>query len=269
MQPGRTPDLVVELVVITDTYRGIILAHIGMGVSFGAFWMRIAFRAAPKSIADTAAIDGANSWTQLWKVSCRWPVRPSSPWSCFTWTWKRLLPGTDPGLRPGPPTAHTWPRRILRPVPPTDQLPGGGDPHLATSGHAVPGIPTAVHPGHALRRGKGVTNGSSPSSSPSPTCPSPRTRPCGALRRAGRCRCERSGPLSARARSTPSAARCGRCPVCPSTRAPNGSTSTRRATSSVCPESSGNASPGPDLVADVCLRRFSILRRRTSFVCRW
>lgn len=86
MQPGRTPDLVVELVVITDTYQGIILAHIGMGVSFGAFWMRIAFRAVPKSIADTAAIDGANSWTQLRKVSCRWPVRPSSPWSCFTWT---------------------------------------------------------------------------------------------------------------------------------------------------------------------------------------
>jgi raffinose/stachyose/melibiose transport system permease protein len=39
-----------------------------MGVSLGAFWMRIAFRAVPKSIADAAAIDGANSRTQLLNV---------------------------------------------------------------------------------------------------------------------------------------------------------------------------------------------------------
>lgn len=53
---------------ITDTYQGIILAHLGMGVSYGAFWMRTAFRAVPASVAEAARIDGAGSWTQLWRV---------------------------------------------------------------------------------------------------------------------------------------------------------------------------------------------------------
>jgi formate--tetrahydrofolate ligase len=50
-------------------------------------------------------------------------------------------------------------------------------------------------------------------------------------RPAGGCRCARSGPPSAPATSTPSAARCGRCPGYRSTRPPSGSTSTRTATS--------------------------------------
>jgi raffinose/stachyose/melibiose transport system permease protein len=53
---------------LTDTYQGIILAHLGMGVSFGAFWMRTAFRSVPGSIGEAARIDGANSWAQLWRI---------------------------------------------------------------------------------------------------------------------------------------------------------------------------------------------------------
>ena len=46
---------------ITDTYRGIVLAHIGMGASFGAFWMSTAFKSVPRSVAESAEMDGANS----------------------------------------------------------------------------------------------------------------------------------------------------------------------------------------------------------------
>ncbi|HEY6787412.1 MAG TPA: ABC transporter permease subunit, partial [Trebonia sp.] len=53
---------------IVDTYQGIILAQLGMGVSFGAFWMRTAFRAVPDSLGEAARIDGAGSWAQLWRV---------------------------------------------------------------------------------------------------------------------------------------------------------------------------------------------------------
>ena len=91
---------------ITDTYQGIILAHIGMGVSFGAFWMRIAFRAVPKSIADAAAIDGANSWTQLWRVYL--PLARPAIFTLvllsFTWTWNdyflALILVSDPAHQP-------------------------------------------------------------------------------------------------------------------------------------------------------------------------
>ncbi|HEY0539090.1 MAG TPA: carbohydrate ABC transporter permease, partial [Actinoallomurus sp.] len=49
---------------LTDTYQGIILAHVGMSVSFGTFWMRAAFRTVPGGIGESAEMDGANSWTR-------------------------------------------------------------------------------------------------------------------------------------------------------------------------------------------------------------
>lgn len=74
---------------LTDTYQGIILAHVGMGVSFGAFWMRAAFRAVPSSIGESAQMDGANSWTMLWRVYL--PIaRPAILTFVllnFMWTW--------------------------------------------------------------------------------------------------------------------------------------------------------------------------------------
>ncbi|NUW46126.1 carbohydrate ABC transporter permease [Nonomuraea rhodomycinica] len=53
---------------LTDGYQGIILAHVGMGVSFGAFWMRAAFRTVPASIAESAELDGAGSWARPWRI---------------------------------------------------------------------------------------------------------------------------------------------------------------------------------------------------------
>lgn len=91
---------------ITDTYEGIVLAHVGMGVSFGAFWMRTAFRAVPRSIAESAAMDGANSWTQLWRVylPLAKPAVVTFVLLGFTWTWNdyflALILVSDPAHQP-------------------------------------------------------------------------------------------------------------------------------------------------------------------------
>jgi raffinose/stachyose/melibiose transport system permease protein len=91
---------------ITDTYRGIVLAHVGMGTSFGAFWMSTAFRSVPPSIAEAAAIDGANSWSQLWRIYLPM-ARPqviTLVLLSFLWTWNdyflALILVSDPSHEP-------------------------------------------------------------------------------------------------------------------------------------------------------------------------
>jgi raffinose/stachyose/melibiose transport system permease protein len=91
---------------ITDTYRGIILAHVGMGTSFGAFWMSTAFKAIPKSIRECAEIDGANSWSQLWRVYLPMarPALVTLLLLSFLWTWNdyflALILVSDPAHQP-------------------------------------------------------------------------------------------------------------------------------------------------------------------------
>jgi raffinose/stachyose/melibiose transport system permease protein len=91
---------------LTDTYQGIILTHLGMGVSFGAFWMRAAFRAVPGSIAEAATIDGANSWAQLWRVylPIAKPAVVTLLLLSFLWTWNdyflALIMVSDPSHQP-------------------------------------------------------------------------------------------------------------------------------------------------------------------------
>lgn len=91
---------------LTDTYQGIILAHVGMGVSFGAFWMRSAFRAIPASIGESAQVDGANSWTSLWRIYL--PIARPAVMTLilltFMWTWNdyflSLILVSDPAHQP-------------------------------------------------------------------------------------------------------------------------------------------------------------------------
>jgi raffinose/stachyose/melibiose transport system permease protein len=91
---------------ITDTYRGIILAHIGMGASFGAFWMSTAFRAVPRSVAESAEMDGANSWAQLWRIYLPMarPQVVTLLLLSFLWTWNdyflALILVSDPAHQP-------------------------------------------------------------------------------------------------------------------------------------------------------------------------
>jgi raffinose/stachyose/melibiose transport system permease protein len=91
---------------ITDTYRGIILAHVGMGASFGAFWMSTAFKGVPRAVAESAEMDGANSWAALWRVYL--PIaRPqviTLVLLSFLWTWNdyflALILVSDPAHQP-------------------------------------------------------------------------------------------------------------------------------------------------------------------------
>ncbi|MFF1399640.1 carbohydrate ABC transporter permease [Streptomyces sp. NPDC058287] len=91
---------------LTDTYQGIILAHTGLGVSFGAFWMRAAFRTVPPALIESAEIDGANSWTQLWRIHL--PIAKPAVITfvllSFMWTWNdyflALIMVSDPGHQP-------------------------------------------------------------------------------------------------------------------------------------------------------------------------
>jgi raffinose/stachyose/melibiose transport system permease protein len=91
---------------LTDTYQGLILAHLGMGVSFGAFWMRTAFRAVPGSMGEAARIDGANSWAQLWRVylPIARPAVITLVLLSFLWTWNdyflALILISDPSHQP-------------------------------------------------------------------------------------------------------------------------------------------------------------------------
>jgi raffinose/stachyose/melibiose transport system permease protein len=91
---------------LVDTYQGIILAHVGLGVSFGAFWMRSAFRSIPVSIGESAQMDGANSWTSLWRIYL--PIAKPAVMTLillnFMWTWNdyflSLILVSDPAHQP-------------------------------------------------------------------------------------------------------------------------------------------------------------------------
>lgn len=91
---------------LIDSYQGIILAQIGLSVSFGTFWMRAAFRAVPRSIADSAAMDGAGPWAQLWRIHL--PIARPAVMTLvllsFMWTWNdyflSLVLVSDPAHQP-------------------------------------------------------------------------------------------------------------------------------------------------------------------------
>lgn len=74
---------------LTGSLLGLIVAQIGLAVSFGVFWMRAAFLAVPSAIIESAQIDGAGSVRTLASVVL--PVtRPAvitMALLTFMWTW--------------------------------------------------------------------------------------------------------------------------------------------------------------------------------------
>jgi raffinose/stachyose/melibiose transport system permease protein len=78
---------------LTDTYWALILPQVGLSVSFGTFWMRAFFRAAPQELVDAARVDGAGSLTVLWRVLV--PIgRPAVVTMVLLvgmWTWNEFL----------------------------------------------------------------------------------------------------------------------------------------------------------------------------------
>jgi raffinose/stachyose/melibiose transport system permease protein len=91
---------------LTNSWTGLIILQIGMGVPFGAFWMRATFRAVPRSLVEAAQIDGARSWRILWQIML--PIARPSVFTLmllsFMWTWNdfflSLVFIADPAKQP-------------------------------------------------------------------------------------------------------------------------------------------------------------------------
>ncbi|MET7473388.1 carbohydrate ABC transporter permease [Streptomyces sp. NPDC005648] len=93
---------------LTNTVPGLALAEIAAFMPFGVFWMRAHFATVPRSLVEAARLDGASSWTTLWRV-----LMPSSRPAVttlgvlyFVWSWNQfLLPlilVQDPSRRTAP-----------------------------------------------------------------------------------------------------------------------------------------------------------------------
>lgn len=95
-----------QAIGLTNSWFGLILIQIGMGVPFGAFWMRATFRAVPPSLIEAAEIDGARSWRILWQVllPIARPAVLTLALLSFMWTWNdfflSLVFIADPSIQP-------------------------------------------------------------------------------------------------------------------------------------------------------------------------
>ncbi|MDQ7877074.1 carbohydrate ABC transporter permease [Microbacterium sp. QXD-8] len=74
---------------LTDNLFGIIVIHVGMGVPFGIFWMRAAFRTLPRGIFESAEMDGAGPFRMLWSIAVPnlLPAVYTFILLSFMWTW--------------------------------------------------------------------------------------------------------------------------------------------------------------------------------------
>jgi raffinose/stachyose/melibiose transport system permease protein len=93
---------------LTDTYWALILPQTGVSVAFGTFWMRAFFRSVPRSLVEAARLDGASSWSTLWRVifPLARPAVLTMIVLVFMWTWNEFLLAlvmvSDEGLRTAP-----------------------------------------------------------------------------------------------------------------------------------------------------------------------
>jgi len=91
---------------LTNSWLGLIIIQIGMGVPFGAFWMRATFRAVPASMVEAAEIDGAPTWRILWQIllPIARPAVLTLVLLSFMWTWNdfflSLVFIADPAIQP-------------------------------------------------------------------------------------------------------------------------------------------------------------------------
>ena len=78
---------------LTDTYWALIMPQVALSVAFGTFWMRAFFVSTPQSLLEAARIDGASSWTTLWRVLVPFgrPAILTMMVLVFMWTWNEFL----------------------------------------------------------------------------------------------------------------------------------------------------------------------------------
>lgn len=74
---------------LTNNLLGVILIHTGMGVPFGVFWMRAAFRTLPRGVFESAELDGAGAFRALWSIAVPnlMPAVYTLILLNFMWTW--------------------------------------------------------------------------------------------------------------------------------------------------------------------------------------
>ncbi|MFI7066818.1 carbohydrate ABC transporter permease [Kribbella sp. NPDC050124] len=91
---------------LTNSWLGLIIIQIGMGVPFGTFWMRATFRAVPASLVEAAEMDGARTWRILWQIllPISRPAVLTLALLSFMWTWNdfflSLIFIADPAIQP-------------------------------------------------------------------------------------------------------------------------------------------------------------------------
>lgn len=82
-----------KAVGLTNTYYSVIVPLIGSFMPFGAFWMRNHFAGTPTAMIEAAKIDGASSWTILWRIllpNAR-PALATLAVLYFIWSWNQFL----------------------------------------------------------------------------------------------------------------------------------------------------------------------------------
>ncbi|WP_069813507.1 carbohydrate ABC transporter permease [Streptomyces sp. TP-A0874] len=78
---------------LTDTYWALILPQTAQSLAFAVFWMRAYFRGSPRAVIEAARIDGASSWTTLWRILVPMgrPAISTMVVIVFMWTWNEFL----------------------------------------------------------------------------------------------------------------------------------------------------------------------------------
>ncbi len=78
---------------LTDSLWALTLPQIGLSIPFGTFWMRAFFRTTPGALVEASRLDGASSFTTLWRVLLpqAWPAITTMIVLVFMWTWNEFL----------------------------------------------------------------------------------------------------------------------------------------------------------------------------------
>jgi raffinose/stachyose/melibiose transport system permease protein len=74
---------------LTSSLLGLVIAHAGLGISFGVFWMRATLQAIPRELIESAELDGAGRLRVLWSIVLP-VIRPgliTMVLLMFMWTW--------------------------------------------------------------------------------------------------------------------------------------------------------------------------------------
>jgi raffinose/stachyose/melibiose transport system permease protein len=78
---------------ITNTYWSMILPQAAQSIAFGTYWMYVAFRSIPRSLSESARIDGASPTSLLWRILVPnvAPAVKTMAALVFLWTWNSFL----------------------------------------------------------------------------------------------------------------------------------------------------------------------------------